>query len=100
MNSLELFSGAGGLAKGLELSGFKHAALVENNKHACASLRENFDAEKVFFGDVRDFDLEKLTNIDLVAGGPPCQPFSLVVNIRRIETNAICFQRQFTRSKG
>ena len=77
MNSLELFSGAGGLAKGLELSGFKHSALVENNKHAYASLRENFGSEKVFFSDVRDFDLEKLGNIDLVAGGPPCQPFSL-----------------------
>jgi DNA (cytosine-5)-methyltransferase 1 len=77
MNSLELFSGAGGLAKGLELAGFKHAALVENNKHAYASLCENFDPEKVFFGDVRDFDLETLDNIDLVAGGPPCQPFSL-----------------------
>jgi DNA (cytosine-5)-methyltransferase 1 len=77
MNSLELFSGAGGLAKGLELAGFKHAALVENNKHACASLCENFDAKKVFFGDVRDLDLGTLTNIDLVAGGPPCQPFSL-----------------------
>jgi DNA (cytosine-5)-methyltransferase 1 len=77
MNSLELFSGLGGLAKGLELAGFKHTALVENNKHAYASLCENFDREKVFFGDVRDFDLETLTNIDLVAGGPPCQPFSL-----------------------
>lgn len=77
MNSLELFSGAGGLAKGLELAGFKHTALVENNKNAYTSLCENFDAKKVFFGDVRDFDLETLTNIDLVAGGPPCQPFSL-----------------------
>ena len=77
MNSLKLFSGAGGLAKGLELARFKHAALVENNKHAYASLCENFDPEKVFFGDVRDFDLETLTNINLVAGGPPCQPFSL-----------------------
>jgi DNA (cytosine-5)-methyltransferase 1 len=77
MNSLELFSGAGGLAKGLELVGFKHAALVENNKHAYASLCENFDREKVFFGDVRDFNLDTLANIDLVAGGPPCQPFSL-----------------------
>ena len=77
MNSLELFSGVGGLAKGLELAGFKHAALVENNKHAYASLCENFDAEKVFFADVRDFNLEILADIDLVAGGPPCQPFSL-----------------------
>ncbi len=77
MNSLELFSGLGGLAKGLELSGFNHSALVEYNKHAYASLCENFDTQKVFFEDIRDFNLEILNNIDIVAGGPPCQPFSL-----------------------
>jgi DNA (cytosine-5)-methyltransferase 1 len=77
MNSLELFSGVGGLAKGLELSGFKHAALVEFNKHAYGSLCENFDPQKVFLSDVRTFNLDALSNIDLVAGGPPCQPFSL-----------------------
>jgi DNA (cytosine-5)-methyltransferase 1 len=77
MNSLELFSGVGGLAKGLELSGFNHVKLVEYNKHAYASLCQNFEAEKVFLGDIRDFDLEQLKDIDLVAGGPPCQPFSL-----------------------
>ena len=77
MNSLELFSGLGGLAKGLELSGFKHSTLVEYNKYAYASLCQNFEAKKVFFGDIRDFDLEQLNNIDIVAGGPPCQPFSL-----------------------
>ncbi len=77
MNSLELFSGVGGLAKGLELSGFKHTKLVEYNKYAYASLCQNFETEKIFFGDVRDFDLERLDGIDIVAGGPPCQPFSL-----------------------
>lgn len=77
MNSLEIFSGAGGLAKGLEDAGFQHAAFVEFNKHACASLRRNFDADKVFCGDVKDFDLDSLGAIDIVAGGPPCQPFSL-----------------------
>lgn len=77
MKSLEIFSGAGGLAKGLELAGFEHSAFVEYNKYACASLVENFDREKVFFGDIRDFCLEKLGQIDVVAGGPPCQPFSL-----------------------
>lgn len=77
MKSLELFSGAGGLAKGLECAGFSHAAFVEFNKHACASLRENFDADKVFFGDIRDFDLNTVHDVDVVAGGPPCQPFSL-----------------------
>lgn len=77
MNSLEIFSGAGGLAKGLEQAGFLHSAFVEFNSHACASLRENFDATRVFHGDIKDFDLDKLSSIDVVAGGPPCQPFSL-----------------------
>ncbi|OGT19793.1 MAG: DNA (cytosine-5-)-methyltransferase [Gallionellales bacterium RIFOXYB12_FULL_54_9] len=77
MKSLEIFSGAGGLAKGLELAGFAHAAFVEFNKHACASLRENFDPKKVYFGDIKDFDLDGLDGVDVVAGGPPCQPFSL-----------------------
>jgi len=77
MKTLEIFSGAGGLAKGLELSGFEHAAFVEFNKHACDSLAENFDSERIFFGDIKDFDLDSLEKIDIVAGGPPCQPFSL-----------------------
>lgn len=77
MNSLEIFSGAGGLAKGLELAGFNHSAFIEFNKHACLSLQRNFDPKKVFCGDVRDFDFSKLTSIDVVAGGPPCQPFSM-----------------------
>jgi DNA (cytosine-5)-methyltransferase 1 len=77
MKTLEIFSGAGGLAKGLELSGFKHAAFVEFNKHACESLSENFDPDRVFFGDIKDFDLDSVGTCDMVAGGPPCQPFSL-----------------------
>lgn len=77
MQSLEIFSGTGGLAKGLEDAGFKHAAFVEFNRHACSSLRENFDPGKIFEGDIRDFDLGSLGQIDVVAGGPPCQPFSL-----------------------
>ena len=77
MKSLEIFSGAGGLAKGLELAGFEHSAFVEFNPDACASLRRNFDPEKVFEGDIQDFDFHQLSGIDVVAGGPPCQPFSL-----------------------
>ncbi len=77
MRSLEIFSGAGGLAKGLELAGFDHAAFVEFNKHACLSLAENFESNKVFFGDIKDFDLDSINSVDVVAGGPPCQPFSL-----------------------
>ncbi len=77
MRSLEIFSGAGGLAKGLDLAGFDHAAFVEWNKDACASLRINFAPEKVFCGDIQDYDFSRLDTVDIVAGGPPCQPFSL-----------------------
>jgi len=77
MKSLEIFSGTGGLAKGLELAGFEHEAFVEFNKHACNSLRLNFEKEKVFQGDIKDYNFSTLTGIDVVAGGPPCQPFSL-----------------------
>ncbi len=77
MKSLELFSGAGGLAKGLEIESFKHIALVEFNRDACATLRNNFDADCVFEGDIRDYDFANMSHVDLVAGGPPCQPFSL-----------------------
>jgi DNA (cytosine-5)-methyltransferase 1 len=77
MLSLELFSGAGGLAKGLELAGFEHTAFIEFNKDACASLRQNFNADKVFETDIRKFCFSELPCVELVAGGPPCQPFSL-----------------------
>ena len=77
MKSLELFSGAGGLAKGLEMAGFEHLAFVEFNRDACQTLRKNFDPSKVFEGDIRAYDFSALEEVDIVAGGPPCQPFSL-----------------------
>lgn len=77
MKCLEIFSGAGGLAKGLELAGLEHASFVEQNKDASASLRKNFNSDLVYEGDISTFDLSALGRIDLVAGGPPCQPFSL-----------------------
>jgi DNA (cytosine-5)-methyltransferase 1 len=77
MKSLEIFSGAGGLARGLEFAGFRHAAFIELNKDACASLRKNFNPDIVFEGDIAKFNLHELSSIDIVAGGPPCQPFSL-----------------------
>ena len=77
MRSLELFSGCGGLAKGLEMAGFEHCAFVEFNKWACRSLRQNFDPKLVHEMDVRHFDFRSLGTVDIVAGGPPCQPFSL-----------------------
>lgn len=77
LNSLELFSGAGGLAKGIELAGANHTAFVEWNADACKTLRYNYSADIVHETDVRNFDFKKFSGIDLIAGGPPCQPFSM-----------------------
>ncbi|MBY0430412.1 MAG: DNA cytosine methyltransferase, partial [Rhodospirillales bacterium] len=85
MQALELFAGAGGLAMGVSLAGFKPVAVVEWDRWACDTVRENqqrgYPLVKdwpLVEGDVRHFDLSGFPEgIDLVAGGPPCQPFSM-----------------------
>lgn len=85
MESVELFAGAGGSAIGVSLAGFKHLAVIEWNKWACETMRKN---QKLGFplvqdwpvhqSDVRSFDYSGIPEgIDLVSGGPPCQPFSI-----------------------
>lgn len=77
INGIEIFSGAGGLATGLGLSGVTHNAFVEWNTDACNTLRQNYNKNIVFEGDIRNFDFSCYSGVDIIAGGPPCQPFSL-----------------------
>ena len=77
MQMIELFSGCGGLAKGMEKAGFSHLAFVEINHFACESLRRNFAPKLVHETDIRTFDFSQIGSVDAIAGGPPCQPFSL-----------------------
>ena len=74
--SVEICSGAGGQALGLEMAGFSHLALVEIEPPACATLRLNRPKWNVIEGDVRAFDGRKYKGVDLIAGGVPCPPFS------------------------
>lgn len=76
-SSLEIFSGVGGLAHGLELSGVQHKAFVEINKDACNSLLANYGGISIFNTDIQRFNYDPIGTVDIVAGGPPCQPFSL-----------------------
>jgi len=81
------------MALGLHFAGFTHAALIEFEPKACDTLLHNAEnwrarnggsapwtPEAVRLLDVREFDPCEVTTdaaIDLIAGGPPCQPFSL-----------------------
>ncbi|MEP2705086.1 MAG: DNA (cytosine-5-)-methyltransferase [Roseibium sp.] len=78
LTSLELCAGGGGQALGLEMAGFDHVALFENDKHACASLRLNRPDWAVYEHDLfHEFDFSKFRGVDLLAGGLPCPPFSI-----------------------
>lgn len=85
MESIELFTGAGGLALGTHTAGFHHRAVVEWDHDACETLRKNAEHRalpgienwKIHETDVRLLSFDVFGPVDLIAGGAPCQPFSL-----------------------
>ncbi|MEW2438629.1 DNA cytosine methyltransferase [Streptomyces caniferus] len=80
--AVDLFSGAGGLSAGVERAGWTTAAAVDFDERALETHKANFPglSLRIDLGDPSERDrLEKIlkpAKIDLVAGGPPCQPFS------------------------
>ena len=89
--SIELFTGGGGLALAMHQAGFRHLLAVELDRRACATLRVNgardhdeHEARRcgagwpLAEGDVRAVDFTRWAGeVDVVAGGVPCQPWSL-----------------------
>jgi DNA (cytosine-5)-methyltransferase 1 len=91
--SVELFTGGGGLAMAMHKAGFRHLVAVELDKRACATLRANAaepfdqDAEQarelnspwpLIEDDIYKVSFKRwLGQVDVVAGGVPCQPWSL-----------------------
>jgi DNA (cytosine-5)-methyltransferase 1 len=82
---IELFAGAGGLALASSNAGFEHDAVLEYNHDACETIRANqrrgFEVVRhwpLIEGDVHHQDFTHWEErVDLVSGGPPCQPFSI-----------------------
>ncbi len=78
-------AGAGGQALGLHKAGFEHSVLIEIDEYACATLRHNNDKLSLNWGPILQDDLRRFAEedaikyrgeIELVAGGVPCPPFS------------------------
>lgn len=89
---LSLFSGAMGLDLGLEAAGFETVAYVENEKNCVATIKTNrpdaFIYEDITQVEAKDIlkDLGlRVGEIDLLAGGPPCQAFSTAGRRKSLE---------------
>jgi DNA (cytosine-5)-methyltransferase 1 len=87
--AISLFSGAGGMDIGIRKAGFSVLAELEIDKYCCQTLRAAAERERsqtcVIEGDIRTVETKDVANmfnlepeeLDLLFGGPPCQPFSL-----------------------
>jgi DNA (cytosine-5)-methyltransferase 1 len=84
-SSVELFAGAGGLGMGLHEAGITPVGVIERDSYCCETIREN---QRLLVPAVRDWnvlkrDVRKIDfkeyegRVELVSGGPPCQPFSM-----------------------
>lgn len=84
MHSAELFAGCGGLALGMSQAGFRHLLMAEFDADAVATVQHNrareiehvahWPMERI---DVRNIDWSAHRALDLISGGPPCQPFGI-----------------------
>ncbi len=74
---VELFSGAGGLSLGLKMAGWEVAVAIESCSDFIDTHRVNMPDTEHICADVRGIDFRQFTSVGMIAGGPPCQPFSV-----------------------
>lgn len=87
---LDLFAGAGGLSEGLEEAGFHGVFASEIVPQYADTYRRNHPGTTVMTQDIRKLDADDIRKqlgmekgqLTLIAGGPPCQGFSINAPIR------------------
>ena len=81
---IDLFCGAGGFSKGLELAGFVCIGGIELKEVIAKTHQLNHKHSKTIYGDIRDISPQKFAEIigtnhvDVIIGGPPCPTFSTI----------------------
>jgi len=78
---LDLFCGAGGLSLGFQKAGFEIVGGVDFDPQAMETHKANFKSRFEFCGDIKSISnetiIDKLSDVDVIIGGPPCQGFSI-----------------------
>ena len=97
LNVISLFTGAGGLDLGFEAAGFRTTACVEFDNDCCETIRANRswqvitdDIHNVTSDQILDTAGLKVAEVDVLIGGPPCQPFTVGGLYRLIPSSARC----------
>ena len=93
--AIDLFCGAGGLSLGLKRAGFKMIAAADFDKNACLTFKRNHRNTEVIHTDISKTKVHDFLNrievpkdeITLIAGGPPCQGFSMANGRSRGKNN-------------
>lgn len=75
--AIDLFAGAGGLSLGLKMAGWDVQVALEIDADAVNTHRTNMPEVRHLCDDIRDIDFAEFAGLGLIAGGPPCQPFSV-----------------------
>lgn len=92
LNMIDLFSGAGGLSEGLSEAGFNSLFASEIVPAYAETYKKNHPYSSVLTADIRTVDATSIRDelkiergeLDLIAGGPPCQGFSINAPIRSV----------------
>lgn len=81
MTMLDLFAGAGGMTLGFKDAGIRSIGAIEIDRFAVETFRHNFPGVPTYKRDIHGFktgEIKKLFGgVDIIAGGPPCQGFSV-----------------------
>ena len=77
MKVLSLFCGCGGLDMGFVKAGYDIVWANDFDKYAVKTYAANFD-HQVILGDINEIELDSLPDFDVLVGGFPCQPFSMM----------------------
>ena len=84
MNVISLFAGIGGLDSGFIQNGFDVIWANDFDKYAVQTYKANYK-NPIILGDLNQIKLESIPNADVIIGGFPCQPFSMMGEMKGFE---------------